>query len=134
MKLSDAYEVFRRIEQEISKMEDRWDNLPDEFEFDYDDSEEKYRHDAARTITDKLGDIKSIIEWVNKPVRAEGYLQKNGNGRYELSGIELTSGYPIDAWDQNYQEWVTTRIEHSGDYYIYHLKDQEITDTVVRIK
>ena len=134
MKLNEAYEIFNRIESEIRKLEDRWGNLPDEFEFDYDNPDEKHKHNVALSLVYKLDEIKSTLEWMRKPVRAEGYLQRNSNGRFELDGIELTSGSPIDAWDEEYEEWITTRIEHHEDYYIYHLREQDPQDTLVRIK
>lgn len=134
MKLNEAYQIFSRIESEINKLADRWGHLPDEFEFNYEDPDEKFEHTTALSITDKLGDIKYMLELINKPIRAKGYLQKNSNGRYELDGIELTSGSPIEAWDQEYEEWIATRIEHREDYYIYHLKDQDPQATLVRIR
>lgn len=134
MKLNEAYQIFSNIKSEISKLEDRWGYLPDEFEFNYEDTDEQFRHNTARSITDKLGDIKSMIEWLDKPIRAKGYLHKNSNGRYEIDGIELTSGHPLEAWDNRFEEWIRTRIEHHTDYYIYHLKSQDIQDTLVRIR
>ena len=53
---------------------------------------------------------------------SEGRLIKQPNGRYELNGTELTSGYPIDVFYNG--EWIPSRIEYATieqDYYVYDL-------------
>jgi hypothetical protein len=52
----------------------------------------------------------------------EGYLYINSNDRYELKGKELTCGYSIEVYNEEWQEWNAGRIEHSssyGGYYFY---------------
>lgn len=133
MDLKKAYEIFDNIEREINKMSNPYGNMPDEFDHNYDDEEERFKHNQALLIVDRLDDIKRSLDWINKPIIAEGRLYKNSNGRYELEGIEITSGRPIEAWENDYG-WIRTRIEHSEDYYIYDLKEQDINNTLVRIR
>ena len=63
-----------------------------------------------------------MLAYYDLPVVAEGTLQKNANGRYELNGHELTSGREVELllydpeWDKA-PHWVRTRIEHDSDYY-----------------
>jgi hypothetical protein len=55
-------------------------------------------------------------------IKAEGYLTKATNGRYQLDDYELTSGMSVEVledldWDEK-QVWHKTSIEHNGeDYY-----------------
>lgn len=82
-----------------------------------------YDFNMLYRIADKSHDIVKEIKQMNKPVLAEGYLEKNENGRYELNGYELTSGAPVEIWSEDdYYDvggsWYSTRIEHNGeDYY-----------------
>lgn len=133
MDLEKAYDIFSNIKREIDKMANQYGNLPDEFDHNYNDEEERFKHNQALLIVDNLHDIRSSLDWMNKPILAEGRLFKNSNDRYELDGIELTSGQTIEAWANDYG-WIITRIEHRGDYYIYDLKDQDINNTLVRIR
>ncbi|MEK3981571.1 DUF5348 domain-containing protein [Psychrobacillus sp. FSL K6-2836] len=138
MELKLALKVLEEIENSISKLEDRYGNLPDEFEYNYDNPEEKYQHDTVRTIVSKLADIQTQIEWMNKSVISEGVLVKNNNNRYEIQGteIEFSSGLPLDVWNNEWNQWETSRIEHNGeDYYIVSLgKYKPISGLKVRKK
>lgn len=62
------------------------------------------------------------LKFLGKPVREEGQLKKNSNGRYILGEHELTSGHPIEVFDEDGNVFYQSRIEHSGgDYYIVSL-------------
>lgn len=62
------------------------------------------------------------LKVLGKPVREEGLLKKNSNGRYTLGEHELTSGRPIEVFDEEGNVFYQSRMEHSGDdYYIYSL-------------
>lgn len=97
MELRLALKVLEEIENSISKLEDRYGSLPDEFEYNYDNPEEKYQHDTVSTIVSKLVDVQKQIKWMNKLVISEGVLVKNNNNRYEIQGteIEFSSGSPF---------------------------------------
>lgn len=65
----------------------------------------------------------------------EGSLRKKANGRYEVGGYELTSGEAVEYYDEDSNAFITSRIEHSGDYYIVDLgRDTAIEGVHVRIK
>src|SRR5690625_199302 len=108
MDLEKAYEIFSNIEREINKMANQHGNLPDEFDHNYNDEDERFKHNQALMIVDKLDDIRRSLNWINRPVLAEGFPYKNSNDRYELHGIELTSGRKIEAWSNDYG-WIITR-------------------------
>lgn len=136
MKLNDAYKIFNEIEESISKLKDRYGNFPDEFDFDYEDLDQRFKHNAALSVVDGLEDVFNLLKWVEAPIIAEGRLTKNQNDRYEVQGHELSSGHRLDYFDENHDEWVFSRIEHNGkDYYIYHKgKEENIENTLVRIR
>ena len=139
MRLEDAYSIFKEIERSVGKLKDRTGYLPDEFDYNTDDLEERYEHDMALVALNKLGDVVSILEWINKPVKREGYLTKNpSTGRYEFEGTDIyfTSGEPLDVWDEDWESWHHSRVEHSnGDYYIVALgKEKPIEGVKVRVR
>lgn len=138
MELKLALKVLQEIENSISKLEDRYGCLPEEFEYNYDDPEEKYQHDTVRSVVSKLDEVQKQIKWMSKSVIAEGILVKNNNNRYEIHGteIEFSSGSPLDVWNNEWNQWETSRIEHSGeDYYIVSFgKNKSISGLKVRKK
>lgn len=90
------------------------------------------------------------MNYIRRPIKVEGALHKNANGRYEVQGIELSSGYGLEylSLDDrhcryndndeyiNTPYWVASRIEHDGqDYYIVGAKEFDTLENVrVRIR
>lgn len=79
---------------------------------------------AFRNIKDKLEDALAEIEYLKKPVVAEGVLRKNEQGRYEIDREHyFTSGslieiYIYDDFEKRHY-WHKSRVEHKdGDYYV----------------
>ncbi|MFF5401166.1 DUF5348 domain-containing protein [Peribacillus butanolivorans] len=137
MKLEHAYELLDELQKTIKKFEDRYGNLPDEFDLNnYDDVEVKFKQGIACSIMDKLSDVSNLLEWVNKPIVVQGQLIKNFSGRYEIEDTELSSGYPLDFYDQEDEQWYKSRVEHNGsDYYIVGLgREKNINGVLVRIR
>lgn len=113
-------------------------------------AEELFLSDELYNILNKLSDVSNAIEYLKKPVHAEGILHKNENGRYEFNDIELSCGYGFEylASDDRHMrynehdDYVTTpywsygRIEHDGsDYYIVGAdKDTVLEGLRVRIR
>lgn len=145
MKLEEAYKVFAKIQQAMGGVkESSWgsEDFVDEFDYDLEDVEERYKNKLAMEIMDKLGDIEDLLDSATKPIKAEGKLVKRSDGRYEIQGTDeyFSSGKPLevyryDEFDERY-EWVKSRVEHSnGDYYIVALgKDVEIEGLKVRVR
>lgn len=86
------------------------------------DPNELQRRHALFGLLDKLDDVSRELEYLAKPIRDCGHLQRGDNGRFELNGREFTSGESIeilvvdpDGEDPAY--WLHTRIEHDTDYY-----------------
>lgn len=76
-----------------------------------------------RLLENELADAKSGIEYIVRDVKYEGTLQLQiANGRYDLDGCELSTGSSVEIWDEEEQDWIIGRIEHSyehGGYYFY---------------
>lgn len=98
-------------------------------------------------ILNKLQDVVNDLIYLRYPIKTEGYLKKNRYDRYELNGIELTSGNGIewlcDSDDMYYNlstdscspYWKVGRIEHNGkDYYIVGCNSENITNIKVRLR
>lgn len=103
-------------------------------------AEERYQFMLLYQVADKLEDAELLIHKMNKEIMYEGRLMKNGYGRYEVEGFELTSGAPLEVWYEDEDEepgyYVPSRLEHSGgDYYIVALgREINIEGVLVRIK
>ena len=131
-----------------TKFED-YDDLSG-LDIDYTSAEELYLVDELRTILDKLDDVSHNLKYLERPIKSEGVLHKNRNGRYEFNGIELSSGYGLEylnaddrhmRYDDNDNYivtpyWAYGRIEHDGnDYYIVGAsKGLELEGLKVRIR
>ncbi|NMM64370.1 DUF5348 domain-containing protein [Clostridium sp. P21] len=91
---------------------------------------ENYRgYKATEKVIEDLEDFTRTIEHYSKLTK-EGYLELNRNGRYQLKGIELTCGYPVEIYNREYNEWNDGRIEHSSDYngyYFYNYDEEHIS-------
>ena len=102
-------------------------------EYDKSDADELFLLDELQLILSKIDNVSQTLNYLEKPIKVEGKLHKNSNGRYEVKGIELSSGYGIeylttDDWHMRYDDndnyvttpyWKSSRIEHDGtDYYI----------------
>ncbi|MEK4951942.1 DUF5348 domain-containing protein [Bacillus sp. FSL W8-1127] len=88
-------------------------------------------------VQDILFDAYILLKNLDKPVKAEGYLDKQKNGRYAIGDVELTSGMYVEYFsDEDGGYYVPSRLEHNGDdYYIVELgKDRSIEGLKVRIK
>lgn len=119
---------------------------------DYDkaDAEDLFLLDELQRILSKLEDVTHTLNYIDRPIKTEGALHKNANGRYEVNGIELSSGCGIDylATDDRHCRyndnddyvptpyWCSSRIEHNGkDYYIVGANDLDTLENVrVRIR
>lgn len=119
-------------------------------EWDKTDAEQLFMLDELYRILSKLDDVSHTLKYLDRPIKVEGALHKNENGRYEVQGIELSSGcgleyLSLDDRHCRYNEndeyvptpyWVTSRIEHDGkDYYIVGADEFETLENVrVRIR
>ena len=126
-----------------------YDDLSD-VDYDNTNADELFLFDELRGILDKLADVSHTIKYLERPIKVEGALHKNANGRYEVQGIELSSGYGLEylylddrhcRYNDNDEYintpyWVASRIEHNGqDYYIVGAKEFDTLENVrVRIR
>lgn len=97
---------------------------------------EKYQMYLARQILEKLQDAYKTLEYMERPVVAEGQLELCENGRYSLVKRELATGYPLEYWDVECGHFIPSRIEYGQNgYYIVALgQDEPIEGLRVRIK
>lgn len=86
------------------------------------DPNEQQLHSEMHGALSSLETVCELLVYYDMPVLATGKLQRNSNGRFELGGVELTSGAPVELlvydpeWDKA-PHWVRTRIEYDTDYY-----------------
>ncbi|MEH6908813.1 DUF5348 domain-containing protein [Neobacillus drentensis] len=136
MELNYALKLINELKSTLSKFGDNYGYFVEDLIYDSNNPEEKSQACAAKQIISKLDNINALIKWIDKPVKFEGRLIKNKNDRYEVEGIELSSGHPLDFFNEEENMWVGSRVEHNGDnYYIYDYgREKEIEGILVRIK
>lgn len=114
-----SYEIGSLLKQSTY---DEYDDLSG-LNINYDDADQLFLVDELKEIMEKLDDVKMDIDYLNRPIKNIGILQKNNGGRYEAGIREYISGSGIEAliYD-DYSErdcWVKTRVEHHGkEYYL----------------
>lgn len=100
--------------------------------------EERSNFNVLYEVQDKIIDAYRLLEYLDKPVKSEGRLEKLSNGRYSVNGFELSSGSYVEYFsdDEDGGSFVPSRLEHNGhDYYIVSLgKDKSIEDLKIKIK
>lgn len=146
---NEVEELNLKIKQVLYHAE--FENYEDLSALEYDNTnpDELMILDELRSMLTKLDDISHTINYLNRPIKKEGMLHKNRNGRYEINGHEFSSGCGIeylatDDWHCRYDEndeyvqtpyWCASRIEHNGeDYYIVGANDVELEGLRVRIR
>ena len=119
-------------------------------EYDKTNADDLFMLDELQQILYKLDEVSHTLKYLDIPIKVEGALHKNANGRYEVQGIELSSGSGIEyvslddrhcRYNENDEYvptpyWVASRIEHDGqDYYIVGAKEFDTLENVrVRIR
>lgn len=125
MNTNEAYLRLREVVRTIRKnfMGDGYMVEPLEIEFVNDlDPDEQQLHSELYGALKSLGTVCELLAYYDMPVLATGKLQRNSNGRFELGGVELTCGAPVELlvydpeWDKA-PRWVRTRVEYDTDYY-----------------
>ncbi|WP_220775418.1 DUF5348 domain-containing protein [Bacillus sp. BML-BC060] len=125
--LAPKLRQFSEVYEEVERV-----TLPSELTM-----EERYQLNVLLSVGEKLNDVSHTLIGMVKPVRVLGHLKKNDEtGRYEIDGISLSSGSPVEYLSEEEGCFIPSRIEHNGDdYYIVGLGREESIDGVyVRIK
>lgn len=100
----------------------------------YDNAEcEEFEYGKACKATEKLlEDIEifiAAIKYYSKNTK-EGCLRINKNDRYSINDTELSSGRPLEVYNEEYNAWEAGKVEHSsqyGGYYFYNYDGRHIS-------
>ncbi|MFD2703835.1 DUF5348 domain-containing protein [Paenibacillus shunpengii] len=113
----------------VVKAEENWTEV-----YDSKQPEEMYTRNMIELAAYKLQDTYDLFDYLFRPVKIEGNLQRSSSGRYTIPGLgyDLTSGMVIEFLDN--EQWVRARIEHKMDYYIYGYPDIPLQGLQIRIK
>ena len=147
---NEVEELNLKIKQVLYHAEfENYDDLSG-LEYDRADAEQLFMLDELYQILSKLDDVSHTLNYLDKPIKAEGALHKNANGRYEVQGIELSSGQGLEylSLDDRHCRynanddyvptpyWCSSRMEHNGtDYYIVGATEFDTLENVrVRIR
>ena len=120
----------------LQRFEDSFERFENQYDREAVSIDERSQFNQLRRIYDSSLDITNSLKFLQKPVRAEGALRKQSNGRYQVEGVELTSGHSIELYDDEDDIFYPTSIEHNGeDYYIVFLgREVPIESKLVRIR
>lgn len=86
-----------------------------------------------------LEQLISEVEYLKKPVKKQGTIYKNSQGRYEIDESNyFTSGSTIEvlSYDSFYDcdLWIKTSIEHNEDYYAKAFPGMPLTGFEARVR
>ncbi|MCM3716058.1 DUF5348 domain-containing protein [Alkalihalobacillus oceani] len=134
----EAFDEIRNLQSEIKKIVDKFGYDGEDIIYDHSPDNNMYT-DECRIMLNKMDDVVRNIRYLEKPIRDEGILRHNSDGRYEFeSGTYFTSGDSIEILEDegDYSRWNATRIEHNGeDYYAVSLgKDISINGKRARCR
>jgi len=89
------------------------------FECDRSDPEDRSDEQIMEQIAFKLKDAVSLIEYLNKPIKAEGILTRKLDGRYWIKGTDIyfQTGSVIEVWDDIDSQFHKTHIGRNGKNY-----------------
>lgn len=118
-KAMDNMQEVARLVQEIFWEDGRFVD-PSEIQYDEADADAAGLHRSMWASLRALRDLTELVEFYSRPVVAEGYPVKNSRGRYELDGIEFTSGFPIECLrvSSSGAAWIRGTVEHDGMDYV----------------
>lgn len=108
-------------------------------DFDPKDPEQAYLFEELYSAVYKLDQVSWGLDYLNRPIRCEGILTLNDKDRYELCGIELTSGCGLEImyYDDFYERntWLASTLEHNGkEYYFVAKPDFELDGARARLR
>lgn len=122
---------LKEFYDEIFEIEDGWADVYGR------NADDQYARNQLHRAAELLRSAYIELDALTSPVDAEGVLIRNSNGRFELEGRELSSGYPIEylETDDRMSVWRRGRIEHyDGDYRIWKRPDVQLEGLRVRVK
>ena len=145
---TEAKEIRRGINALLARADFTYYDDLSGVETDETDPDQLFLRDELASVLSDLDDAVRSLNYLSRPIKTEGTLHKQSNGRYEVNGTELTSGHGVEylATDDrhsvyvngDYQPvpyWRSSRIEHNGkDYYIVGADIGSLEGLTVRIR
>ena len=97
-------------------------------DFDPKDPNQAFLYEEFYSIVRKLDHVAMQMDYINRPIKCEGYLSLNERDRYELCGIELTCGAELEVlvYDDFYERnvWYPSVIERNSYGYYFVAKPE----------
>lgn len=146
---NEVEELNLKIKQVLYHVE--FENYEDLSALEYDNTnpDQLMMLDELRGILTKIEEVSHIINYLSRPIKKEGILHKNRNGRYEVENYEFSCGSSIEylAIDKRYFHyrengeciivpyWRASKVEHNNkDYYIVGADGIRLEGLRVRIR
>lgn len=102
------------------------------------DAEGLFLWDELQGIMDSLADAQAKIDYLSRPIRAEGVLRMGKNERYCLKGTELLCGSHVEILvEDNCHDvpyWCFGRLEHDNGYYFTGARKMRLQGAKARIR
>ncbi len=142
-KIEELLNKSRKLEQLIDSLNDLSGYLYCDdlsmMEINYLDPDEIMQQKELSRIMEQLNIIKNDLRYLRSPIKRQGKLFLNKNGRYELEGHEFHCGDGLEVriYDECFErwKWVCTRLEHNGnEFYLVDYSDAEIQGLNARLR
>jgi hypothetical protein len=123
---------IKKVTSMITQAEESWTD-----HYNRNNPDDLYLRGMFYRIGDMLDDARRVMDQTFAEVSDEGFLYKQGNGRYAFGGREFTSGEAIEymASHSDGDRWQFSRIGHNGeDYYLVADRNLPLEGLRVRVK
>lgn len=107
-------------------------------DMNYNDPEELFVRDELRTVMEHLTETYYTLAYLDRPVEYVGKLSRRPDGRFGTEdGFYYTSGSLIevlidDPENGDPARWVSTSVEHAGDYFLVGYRNVPMDGLAVR--
>ena len=102
------------------------------------DAEGLFLWNELQGIMNSLADAQAGVDYLSRPVQAEGVLRMGKNDRYCLKGTELPCGSRVEILvEDDYHDvpyWCLGRLEHDGGYYFTGARKMRLQGAKARIR
>lgn len=142
MKLEELTQKLQTMNQSIKRLLREVDYQYEEYlesvQIDESNPDEVQLMTEYMSVLKRLESITWDLDYFKQPIAHEGTLHMNRNGRYEVDGVELTCGSPLEVLVQDSEddspEWVASRIEADHGYYFVARRNLPLEGKRARIR
>lgn len=142
MKLEELTQKLQTMNQSIKhllrEVDYRYEEYLESVQIDESNPDEVQIMTEYLNVLKHLENVTWALDYLEQPIAHEGTLHMNQNERYEVDGVELTCGSPLEVLvhdeGSEYPEWVASRIEADHGYYFVARRNLPLEGKRARIR